>query len=89
MEIYTEIQTFKISKVQKETLQKLKSQKVNVSKFIRDAVKEKIEREKLVKKDNRRKGFFAKQMVQCSILLNGWLNEDVELNDGQDEKIIG
>ena len=55
MEIYTEIQTFKISKVQKETLQKLKSQKVNVSKFIRDAVKEKIEREKLVKKDNRRK----------------------------------
>ena len=38
-------------------------------------------------KDNRRKGFFAKQMVQCSILLNGWLNEDVELNDGQDEKI--
>ena len=26
-------------------------------------------------------------MVQCSILLNGWLNEDVELNVGQDEKI--
>jgi hypothetical protein len=25
--------------------------------------------------------------VQCSILLNGWLNEDVELNVGQDEKI--
>lgn len=55
MEIYTEIQTFKISKIQKETLLKLKSQKVNISKFIRDAVKEKIEHEKLVKKDNRRK----------------------------------
>ena len=26
-------------------------------------------------------------MVQCSILLNGWLNEDVRLNVGQDEKI--
>ena len=26
-------------------------------------------------------------MVQCSILLNGWLNEDVGLNVGQDEKI--
>ena len=26
-------------------------------------------------------------MVQCSILLNGWLNEDVGLNAGQDEKI--
>ena len=25
--------------------------------------------------------------MQCSILLNGWLNEDVGLNDGQDEKI--
>ena len=55
MEIYTEIQTFKISKVQKETLQKLKANKINISKFIRDAVKEKIEREKLDKKDNRRK----------------------------------
>jgi hypothetical protein len=55
MEIYTEIQTFKISKVQKETLQKLKANKKNVSKFIRAAVKEKIERENLVKKDNRRK----------------------------------
>ena len=26
-------------------------------------------------------------MVQCSILLNGWLNEGVELNSSQDEKI--
>jgi len=55
MEIYTEIQTFKISKVQKETLNKLKTQKVNVSKFIRDAVKEKIECENLIKKDKRKK----------------------------------
>ena len=55
MEIYTEIQTFKISKVQKETLQKLKSNKVNISKFIREAVKEKLDREKLIKKDKRKK----------------------------------
>ena len=55
MEIYTEIQTFKISKIQKETLLKLKSQKVNVSKFIRDAVNEKIECENLIKKDKRKK----------------------------------
>lgn len=55
MEIYTEIQTFKISKVQKETLQKLKSKKVNVSKFIRLAIQEKLEREKLIKKDKRKK----------------------------------
>jgi|JI10StandDraft_1071094.scaffolds.fasta_scaffold84049_2 post-segregation antitoxin (ccd killing protein) len=55
MEIYTEIQTFKISKVQKETLNKLKTQKVNISKFIRDAINEKIEREQLVKEDNRKK----------------------------------
>ena len=55
MEIYTEIQTFKISKVQKETLNKLKTQKVNISKFIRDAIKEKIDCEKLVKEDNRKK----------------------------------
>ena len=55
MEIYTEIQTFKISKVQKETLNQLKTQKVNISKFIRDAIKEKIDCEKLVKEDNRKK----------------------------------
>ncbi len=55
MGIYTEIQTFKISKVQKETLNKLKTQKVNISKFIRDAIKEKIDCEKLVKEDNRKK----------------------------------
>ena len=53
MEIYTEIQTFKISKTQKETLKKLKVKKVNVSKFIRDAVSEKLEKE--FKKDKRKK----------------------------------
>ena len=53
MEIYTEIQSFKISKTQKETLKKLKVKKVNVSKFIRDAVSEKLEKE--FKKDKRKK----------------------------------
>jgi hypothetical protein len=48
-------QTFEISEVQKETLNKLKTQKANISKFIRDAIKEKIERENLVKKDTIKK----------------------------------
>ena len=47
MQKYTEIETFKTTKIQKETLNKLKTYKVNKSKFIRDAIKEKLEREKL------------------------------------------
>ena len=43
---YTERQTFKISKIQKQTLQILhKKYKINTSQFIRDAIKEKIERD--------------------------------------------
>ena len=44
--IYTEIEVIKITKLQKETLKKLKNYKVNKSKFIRDAIQEKLEREK-------------------------------------------
>lgn len=46
MEIYTEVITLKITKTQKETLNKLKSKKVKISNFIRLAIKEKLEREK-------------------------------------------
>ena len=41
---YTERQTFKISKIQKRTLQVLHQKyNINTSQFIRDAIKEKIE----------------------------------------------
>ena len=40
---YTEKQVFMISNIQKQTLQVLhKKYKINISKFIRDAIKEKI-----------------------------------------------
>lgn len=43
---YTELYSFKISINQKKTLQSLnKKYKVNVSQFIREAIKEKIERD--------------------------------------------
>ena len=47
MELYTEVITLKISKVQKKTLDKLRSRKIKVSHFIRQAIKEKIERDVL------------------------------------------
>lgn len=52
MQKYTETQTFKISKIQKETLNKMKQNKVCISNFIRKAIKEKIHREysELIKK---------------------------------------
>jgi post-segregation antitoxin (ccd killing protein) len=45
MEIYTEVITLKISKVQKQTLSKLRSRNIKVSNFIRQAIKEKLERD--------------------------------------------
>jgi post-segregation antitoxin (ccd killing protein) len=45
MELYTEVVTIKISKVQKQTLSKLRSRNIKVSNFIRQAIKEKIERD--------------------------------------------
>lgn len=45
MELYTEVVTIKLSKVQKQTLAKLKDRKIRVSQFIRDAISEKIKRD--------------------------------------------
>ena len=45
MSIYTEIQTIRFSKQQKQSLAILKSKGVNVNQFIRAAIKEKISRE--------------------------------------------
>lgn len=43
--LYTEIFTLKISKSQKQTLEKLKSRNIKVSSFVRIAIKEKIQRD--------------------------------------------
>ena len=43
--LYTEVFTLKISKVQKRTLEKLKSRNIKVSDFVRKAIAEKINRE--------------------------------------------
>ena len=43
--LYTEVFTLKISNVQKRTLEKLKSKNIKVSSFVRNAIKEKIERD--------------------------------------------
>jgi post-segregation antitoxin (ccd killing protein) len=42
MEQYTEVTTIKISKIQKETLNKLKERNIRVSDFIRKAISEKL-----------------------------------------------
>jgi len=45
MKQYTEIQTIRFSKIQKQTLNKLKDYNVDISQFIRFAIKEKINRD--------------------------------------------
>jgi len=45
MEKYTEVTTIKLSKIQKQTLGKLKDRKIRVSQFIRDAISEKLTRD--------------------------------------------
>lgn len=45
MNRYTKIKTFRISETQHNTLVKMKSYNVDVSEFIRQAIKEKIDRE--------------------------------------------
>ena len=45
MEQYTEVTTIKLSKIQKQTLVKLRERKIRVSQFIRDAISEKLIRD--------------------------------------------
>lgn len=55
MKQYTERQVIMISKIQAKSLKKLKSYNVNISQFIRNAIKEKIQREwKCIKKEKER-----------------------------------
>ena len=42
---YTKVKVIKITESQDKTLKKMKSYKINVSKFIRDAISEKINKE--------------------------------------------
>lgn len=46
MQINTEILNIRISKEQKQTLDKLKEYNVNVAQFVRNAIKEKLQQEK-------------------------------------------
>ena len=43
--MYDKIRTFRTTKQQHETLKKMKSYNIDVSKFIREAIKEKIQKE--------------------------------------------
>jgi len=45
MKLYTKVKVIRISETQHKTLQKMKSYNVDVGKFIRDAIAEKIQRE--------------------------------------------
>jgi len=45
MQIYTKTKVIRISQIQLATLQKMKSYKVDVGHFIREAISEKIKRE--------------------------------------------
>ena len=45
MQLYTKTKVIRISETQLKTLQKMKSYNVDVGKFIREAIQEKIKRE--------------------------------------------
>lgn len=47
MRVNTEILNIRISKDQKQTLDKLKVYNVNVAQFVRSAIKEKLQRDKI------------------------------------------
>ena len=55
MKLYDKIQTFTTDDFQKQQLNQLRKNKVNVSKFIRDAVNEKLAKETILKQDKRKK----------------------------------
>ena len=46
MRKYTKTKVIRISEIQHQTLQKMKSMGIDVGRFIRDSISEKIEREK-------------------------------------------
>ena len=77
MEIYNEIQSFKCDKEMKEFLLQLKKNKVNVSKFIRLAISEKIERENLTLKVDRRKKATINDLKQSFFIFENQLTQSL------------
>lgn len=55
MQKYTQTKVIRITEIQHKTLQKMKSLNVDVGNFIRDAISEKLQREKIeiVKQKNK------------------------------------
>lgn len=45
MQQYTKVKVIRISEIQHKTLQKMKSYNIDVGRFVRDAISEKIKRE--------------------------------------------
>ena len=65
--MYSKIKTFRTSETQYKTLQKMRLYNIDVSRFIRDAIREKIQREhKYLIRDQNDKS----TSVQCKRLLN-------------------
>ena len=65
--MYSKIKTFRTSETQYKTIQKMRSYNIDVSRFIREAIKEKIQREhKYLIRDQNDKSI----SVQCKRLLN-------------------
>ena len=71
--LYTEVFTLKISKQQKQTLEKLKSRNIKVSSFVRKAISEKIKRDYAELQDKPKKRilyFLTLKFPTC----NEWFN---------------
>ncbi len=66
--IYTEVITLKISKTQKQTLDKLRDRNIKVSNFIRQAIKEKILRDadELIDKSKLERCPFGGQIIKTN-----------------------
>jgi hypothetical protein len=71
MEIYNEIQTFTCDKEMKYFFKQLRKNKVNVSKFIRLSILEKIERDNIeIKVDKRKKATLNDLKESLAIFTN-------------------
>ncbi len=79
MEKYTERQTVMISKVQKESLETLRSYNVNVSQFIRRAIKEKLQRDWRSIKEKKNKDYcpFLKSNKMVRYIVPYTLDKDL------------
>jgi len=64
--------TFRISETQLKTLQKMKSYNVDVGRFIREAIKEKIDKEYsyIIEKKNDKRDWFLKSLDKAIKLID-------------------